>query len=165
MRQSIGSTFLYNMIFVFILIVFGLLTATLSYYKGYKVNTRILKAIKDNSGYNDKSRKEIERVLKGIGYTIESSGVQSTGCPEKRGNLEAKKDLSSSYLYCVYYNPHDVSKKDKENGKNYYSYSVVTYIYIDLPIIGNLKIPVYSKGERIYQFNCTSKGNQKCVRN
>lgn len=164
MRESIGSTFLYNMIFIFILVVFGLLTATLSYYKGYKVNTRILKAIKDNSGYNDNSKKEIERVLTGIGYTVERKGIQVdnvNGCPEKRGNLERVIDNDSSYLYCVYYNPHDVSKKDKE--KNYYSYSVVTYIYIDLPIIGNLKIPVYSKGERIYEFKCT--GSQICRRN
>ena len=141
-----------------------MLTATLSYYKGYKVNTRILKAIKDNSGYNQNSKTEINRVLKGIGYTTEGNGVQRS-CPLKRGNLERVIDNDSNYLYCVYYNPHDVSKKDKENGKNYYSYSVVTYIYIDLPIIGNLKIPVYSKGERIYQFNCTAKGNQNCVRN
>ena len=33
------------MIFLFIVIVMGLLTATLNYYKGYKVNDHILKSI------------------------------------------------------------------------------------------------------------------------
>ena len=51
MKESIGSTFLYNIIFIFIIIVFGLIAATLNYYKGFKINTRILQSIQKNSGY------------------------------------------------------------------------------------------------------------------
>ena len=52
--------------------------------------------------------------------------------------------------------------KNKETNKNkepiYYNYSVVTYIYIQLPIVGAFKVPVYTKGERTYNFSC-----QKCT--
>ena len=38
MREGIGSVFLYNIIILFVIIVFGLLSATISYYKAFKVN-------------------------------------------------------------------------------------------------------------------------------
>lgn len=167
MRESIGTTFLYNIIFIFILLVFGLLTATLSYYKGYKVNTRILKAIKDNSGYNDNSYKEIERILSGIGYTVEGNGAQRS-CPDSRDNMPRVllSNKNSSYMYCVYYNSDEANSKEKNSGKHFYSYGVVTYIYMDLPIIGKLKIPVYTKGERIYKFtgSCQLDSGEACSR-
>lgn len=126
----------------------------MSYYKGYKVNSRILKAIQNDSGYNDKSHTEIERVLSGLGYTIDGSNAQSK-CPSKKGKMNLVTASSAfgkdtSYLYCVYYNANDTSTKDKKN--SYYSYGVVTYIYVDLPIVGQFKVPVYTKGERIYRF-------------
>lgn len=159
MRESIGSTFLYNIIFIFIILVFGLLAATLSYYKGYKVNYRILKAIQNESGYNSKSFDEIERVLNGLGYTHETNGIQNT-CPEKRGSLSRVilPSKTTNYLYCVYYNPNDTNSREKDN--SYYSYGVVTYIYIDLPIVGQFKVPVYTKGKRIYKFDLNS--NKSC---
>lgn len=168
MRESIGSTFLYNIIFIFIIIVFGLITATLNYYKGYKVNTRILQAIQRNSGYNSSSKTDIDRVLKGIGYTIERNGIQNT-CPSRDGKVAITSNKAgagdTSYFYCVYYyenesGANDNGKTTNEGKSRYYSYGVTTYIYIDLPIVGQIKIPVFTKGERIYRFS----GNINCQR-
>ena len=150
MKESIGSTFLYNIIFIFIIIVFGLLSATISYYKGFKVNTRILASINKYSGYNDSASKEIENHLSTIGYTINSNNEQC-GVDNSKGVLQT--NLSSKYLYCVYLKDPDVAKRDTSEMKNkYYSYGVKSYIYVDLPIVGKFKVPVYSKGERIYRF-------------
>ena len=160
MRESIGSTFLYNMIFVFIIVVFGLISATMSYYKGFKVNTRILSSINKFAGYNDKSAKEIENYLSGIGYTVDP-GSQGE-CAKEKNSGHLVKTSGTSYLYCVYYYYDDTGvnekdgKKAKLNGNGepiYYSYGVTSYIYVDLPIVGKFKIPVYTKGERIYNFS------------
>ena len=35
----------------------------------------------------------------------------------------------------------------------YYNYALTSYIYVDLPIVGAFKLPVYTKGERIYNFS------------
>ena len=136
---------------MFIIIVFGLITATLNYYKGYKINTRILQIIQKDSGYNKTSKKEIDRILEGIGYTVDSNSQGN--CPER----DDKKAITSNsagagdskYMYCVYYYPNEGSTVNRK----YYAYGVTTYIYIDLPIVGNFKIPVFSKGERIVKFN------------
>ncbi len=158
MRESIGSAFLYNIIFVFIIIVFGLLSATISYYKGFKVNTRILASINKFSGYNDLANKEIENYLSSIGYTVNSNNDK---CSADRGKGELVRpsgtNSPSNYLYCVYYIANDNSKSSVKSNGNYYSYGVKSYIYVDLPIVGKFKIPVYSKGERIYRFS-DSKG-------
>lgn len=158
MRESIASTFLYNIIFLFIIIVFGLISATISYYKGFKVNTRILSSINKYAGYNSLSKNEIETYLGSIGYTVDTTGKCSSN---KNGGTLINK-TNSSYFYCVYYYADDtgvnekVGKKSMTNKNNepiYYSYGVTSYIYIDLPLVRNVKIPVYTKGNRIYNFS------------
>ena len=153
------------MIFVFIVIVIGLLSATISYYKGFKVNSRILLSIDKYAGYNKLSKDEIESYLSSIGYTNSNDqSIQEKSCPfeKNRGTLITAQNVASStsYLYCVYYHKDDRSKADKtnkivnnDNQPIYYNYSVTSYIYVNLPIVGSFKIPVYTKGERIYNFS------------
>jgi len=154
MREGIGETFTYNIIILFIIIVFGILAATISYYKAFKVNNRILDSIEKFEGYNAASRADIEGKLKTIGYTVNTENAK---CPERSGATLEKQD--GTYLYCVYYYEDDRGTREKKenerNGDNepiYYNYSVASYIYIDLPIAGQFKIPVYTKGERTYNF-------------
>ena len=79
MKQGIGEIATLNIIIIFIVIVFGLLSATISYYKAFKVNTRILDIIEKYEGYNEFSRSEIERSLDTIGYVKNNNG--SFTCP------------------------------------------------------------------------------------
>ncbi len=163
MKESIGSTFLYNIIFVFIIIVFGLLSATISYYKGFKVNTRILSSINKYAGYNACSNAEIENYLSSIGYTYSDTGQREC---KARDGLEPITSNNSKYLYCVYYHNDETGAKNKgeknyNSDPTYYSYSVTSYIYVDLPIVGQFKVPVYSKGERIYNFSDSQEQSSK----
>ena len=148
MRESIGEYFTYNIIIIFILIVFAILAATLNYYKAYKVNTMILSSIEKYEGFNSLSKAEIKTNLDSIGY---STDVNYT-CPS-RGSLEPMESNPTSHFYCVYYIENDTTNDAKnDNGYKYYNYSVVTYIYVDLPLVDMFKIPVYTKGERIFNF-------------
>ena len=174
MKQGIGEIATLNIIIIFIVIVFGLLSATISYYKAFKVNTRILDRIEKYEGYNDFSRSEIERSLDTIGYVKNNNG--SFTCPSIRINGESVSTVSShddsnidqgnSHYYCVYYQRNDGSTRNGVNGQSsdsnrtnldmepiYYNYIVVTYIFVDLPIVGQFKVPVRTKGERTYNFS------------
>ena len=157
MREGIGSTFLYNIIIIFVIIAIGLLSATISYYKAFKVNERLLYSIDKFEGYNSFSKKEMENYLANIGYTYEANG-QSQCASTKGGDGPLVTSVSSKYLYCVYYHTDDRgnNEKNRVNGDKepiYYNYSLVTYIYVNLPIVGKFKVPVYTKGERIYNFS------------
>ena len=160
MREGIGSVFLYNMIILFIIIVFGLLSATISYYKAFKVNERLLYMIDKFEGYNSLAEEEMEQFLTSIGYTYSPTG--QADCPEvmNGGTLYRAKD--AKHLYCVYYYYDDRGSQeaDRTNGDRqpiYYNYALTSYIYVDLPIAGAFKVPVYTKGERIYNFSDDQK--------
>ncbi len=156
MRESIGSTFLYNIIILFVIIVIGLLSATISYYKAFKVNERLLYSIDKFEGYNKLSKNEMEQYLSSIGYTYEVTGQNQ--CPKTKNGGTLITSTSSKYLYCVYYHSDDRGSNEKnitnrDNKPIYYNYSLISYIYVDLPIAGKFKIPIYTKGERIYNFS------------
>ena len=156
MREGIGSVFLYNMIILFIIIVFGLLSATISYYKAFKVNERLLYMIDKFEGYNQFSEAEMEQFLTSIGYTYSPTGQNGCTSIMNGGTLLTAKN--AKHLYCVYYYSDDRGSQEAgtTNGDNepiYYNYAITSYIYVDLPIAGAFKVPVYTKGERIYNFS------------
>lgn len=156
MREGIGSVFLYNMIILFIIIVFGLLSATISYYKAFKVNERMLYMIDKFEGYNKGSIEEIENFLTSIGYTYSPTGQRD--CDESKDGGVLVTDRNARHYYCVYYYSDDrgINESGRTNGDRepiYYNYAINSFIYVDLPIAGAFKIPVFTKGERIYNFS------------
>lgn len=158
MREGIGSVFLYNMIILFIIIVFGILSATLSYYKAFKVNERLLFMIDKFEGYNSLSVEEMHNFLKSIGYSSMPGNDPQSQCPESRDGGTLVTSRSARHLYCVYYFSDDRGQNEggSVNGDRepiYYNYAITTYIYLDLPIVNTIKLPVYTKGERIYNFS------------
>lgn len=143
MRQGIGSVFLYNIIIVFILITFAFIAGIMSYSKAFKVNSRIANALENYEGYNDLSNQEINRVLSNLGYVSDSKA--SSTCPRKNGKNAITK-FNKGWKYCIY-------EYDKDD-KGYFRYGIITYIRLDLPIIGKaLTLPVYSETERIYEYS------------
>lgn len=141
MREGIGSVFLYNIIIVFILIVFAFLAATMSYAKAFKVNTIIVNAIERYEGYNNLAIEEIRRGLGTIGYRYDANSTPK--CPDRDG-VKAMVATNIYNRYCVY----------QSLSNNYYTYGVVTYISIDIPIIGDfIQVPIYTKTSRLYKFS------------
>ena len=155
MREGVGGITLYNMIILFFFIVFALLAATISYYKAFKVNSSILYSIDKFEGYNSLSEDEIEETLNSFGYIHRTAG---DSCPAERQGMPLISNDSSTHYYCVYYESDDTggtddNERNDDNKPLYYNYSVVTYIFVDLPIIREFKVPVHTKGERIYNFS------------
>lgn len=141
MKESLGSTFTLNLIIIFITILFAVLAGTLTYYKAFKVNTKIINAIEKFEGYNHLARREIDNSLTTIGYAFKDNHT----CPsEKNGGTLQTED--KKFRYCVYYFGEDDS--------SYYSYGVISYVTLDIPMVDTfLRIPVYIKSDRIYNFN------------
>ena len=152
MNESVGSVSLYNIIFVFIIITFGVLAGILSYSKAFRVSQEVVDALEYYNGYNAESKKEINRVMSGIGYRT-NAGNLNRNCPKREG-VEAIYTQEEPYFYCVY---EICEGTDTEcllvSSGVYYHWGVVTYIYIDIPIIGGLlQLPVYTSSESVYRF-------------
>lgn len=140
MKQGMGSVFLYNIIIVFIVLIFAFLAATISYSKAFRVNSRISNSIEKYEGYNTLAVKEINKNLNTIGYRIGNSN----GCAGEKNGGTLITNGDNGYKYCVYQFKID---------KRYYSYGILTYMDMEIPLIQQtLKIPVYSKTNKIYRF-------------
>ena len=159
MKQSVGEYFTLNIIVLFIVVVFAIISATISYYKAFKVNSLILASIEKFEGYNscDKgcSIQDITRILNSLGY---EKNTGNFSCPAKRGTGVLVANQNTNHVYCVYYYRDDRGGNDKTrlnqlNDPIYYNYSVVSYITINLPVIPTVRIPVNTKGERTYNFS------------
>jgi hypothetical protein len=147
MKQSIGATYVIAFVIIFLVITFAFLLGIMSYMKAFRVNSGMLNAIENHEGYNELSKKEISNFLSTIGYRVENNN--NDNCPKKNGmnNMEIPYGGTSNknHRYCIYqYN---------NNDEGYFVYGVITYVSIDLPVIGDFfEIPVYTESEKIYEY-------------
>jgi len=137
---NIGHAFLYNLIILFIVVVFAILAGTLSYYKAFKINNRIVNAIEKFEGYNEDAISEINYVLNTLGYSGESPK-----CPETFKGM-TRVNYTHPYDYCIY-----ISNLNPTQGSDY-NYGVLTFMRLDLPIVNKLKVNVFTKTNNIYKF-------------
>jgi len=149
MSGPVGHTFIYNLIIVFIVIVFAFLSGTISYYKAFKVNNRIIYSIEKFEGYNRLSKSEIEGTLRTIGYTIDSEWT----CPtEYKGmNLIKVEGSPEQFRYCIYL------QKEQIKHNEYYTYGILTYMNLDLPVVNRINIPIFTRSNQIYKFTVPNR--------
>lgn len=147
MKQAIGSIPMYNIIIVFIVITFAFLSAILSYMKAFRVNGRIAKALENYEGYNTLSDQEITNTLSSIGYRIATPN--SFECPVKNNQTAVAALSQKNHYYCIY---EYVYKNSNGVDTKYFNYGVLTYIFVDLPLGFDFKIPIYSETEKIFNF-------------
>lgn len=145
MKESIGSTFMYNIIAIFIVLVFAILAGTMSYFKAFKVNSRIVGIIEKYEGYNDAAKAEIKSTLATLGYRK----IDGIKCKEKYNSKLYPQDPAFSYCVYLFCDEDDLYQ---------YHYGVTTYITIDFPIVSMLiKVPIYTETSSIHEmsnWNC-----------
>lgn len=145
MHSTVGHTFLYNMLIFFIVVFFAFIFGTISYYKAFKVNNRIVHAIEKYEGYNTLSKQEIDRVLRNLSYAP-INDIGYTKCPTEYKGMTLVTLKDNQFDYCVYID------KIKTNKGDHYIFGVLTYMRIDLPVINNLRLKVFSKTNQMYKF-------------
>lgn len=140
MREGIGSVFLYNIIIVFVFLVFAFLAAIMSYSKAFKVNSRIVATIEKFEGYNSLAIGEVQTFLQGMGYRREDNYT----CPDRNGTPAAENGFP--YRVCIY-GPESTSN-------NHYRYEVISYMHFDFSAVGVVfSVPVYAKTNSMYKYS------------
>lgn len=143
MKEAIGNTFIMNFIIIFTIIFIVLFIGATTYTKALRIKNRITDIIEENNGYTTSmsdANGEITQYLKEAGYRV--SSVNASDCKINGQAVDVKSIVypssttSSNYDYCIFeYN----TKKGKY-------YGVKTYMYLDLPIIGDkIKLGVYGE--------------------
>lgn len=138
MKKAVGSIPMYTLIAVFLVIVFAFLAAMFSYYKAFKLNGKVTSLMERCEGKSSCYDKELKRLINNYSYTVKGTVT----CPEKSG---VAGEIISQGI-CLY-------RFNNEGSNKRYSFGVVTFLTWDFPIINQIiKMPIYSKTDRLYKF-------------
>lgn len=137
MKESIGTTFVINIILVFLAVIGFLMIGFFGYSRAFKTKNKVIDIIEKHEGFTNAAKIEIDAYYKTIGYATNRAG--------KRCNNKARASETYSgtnYAYCVY---------QYTTGRGYY-YSVTVYMTYNFPIIQSLiQIPVEGETKIIYE--------------
>lgn len=135
MKEAIGTSFVFNLMMIFLSLFIVILIGSISFSKGFKIRNRIIDRIEEHQGFNGASS-DIETDLKAIGYKI----VEKQNCKDIDG-ATLLTDNYNDYNYCVY--------EFKTSRGNYYGVKV--FISFEIPLIGSyINIPLYGETRIIY---------------
>ncbi|MFR5856374.1 MAG: hypothetical protein ACLUFU_01015 [Bacilli bacterium] len=145
MREVSGSTWVFQMMILFILIFACFLALILNYNKAYRVKNNMISIIETSEGITEKSLGLINNVLRGEGYN-------NTGyCPVNDGNWYGATDLTGNYeeakdktryLFCF--------KRFKTSENDVY-YEIKVFYEFTLPFLGPIGIfPISGRTDNFF---------------
>ena len=143
MKEAIGTSFVFNLMMIFIGVLIAMFVGSLAYTKGFKVRNKIIDIIEKYEKYDINDSAQIDEIndsLSSIGYQVR--GDNTSKC-KARGNANqvAETIPNNDYEYCVYV-------YDTSRGKYY---GVTVFIHVDIPLIGGLiDIPLYGESRLVY---------------
>ena len=141
MKAAIGNSLLLGIILTFITTVLLILISSIVYTKAFRIKNRIVDIIEKYEVYDiNNAQPEIEQLLRDIGY--KANAYSNNASCSKYGDESSLENVTSTYHYCVF-------KKSTEKSNGYY-YKVVTFAYLDIPLVNAVQVPVYGETKIFY---------------
>ncbi len=136
MQEATGQAGLMNIMLTIIGIIIVLLAGSIAYSKAFRVKNKIIDVIEKNSVFNNVAQSEIDSVLTDFGYRVIDRDKLKSYCPSNKfEGFDLVESTMQTHLYCVY--------RSKDNASKTYYYKVVSFMYFDIPVVGNfIEIPV-----------------------
>ena len=137
MRQAIGSTWILQLVIVFILIFVAFLALSINYTKAYKIKNELLSIIEKYEGVNSGENGSISIINNYLRYnsygtkgTCENEGFGATSLDS---NTLVEADEKTKYYYCVKkVNTSNLTFEDRA------SYEIETFFKFNLPLLGDI---------------------------
>lgn len=159
MKESIGNAFVFGVFVVFAFLTMLILTFAINYSRASKIKNRLVNYVQtyaenslasgmDGTDFfeDEEFMIEVDLVLSKAGYRMKDSiNRYDTSCPTDSNEIGRDAILmsnySSNYDYCIYAYP---------TSRGYF-YKIITYMYLDIPIIGEgIKFPISGETRTIY---------------
>ena len=128
MRESIGGTWIFSLVIVFIVLFTGYLAISVNYSRAFKVKNGIINIIEKDEGHNSTAQDEITAYLNGSSYFVYGN------CGENETGYGKANAQSTKYRYCISKVVSDESKTTIPSTRYY----VRVFFRLDLPILGDI---------------------------
>ena len=149
MKESIGNSFVLGIFITFAFLTMLILMYAINYSRASKIKNSLVNYVQTYAesnpnidfSENEEFTSNVNTLLSDVGYRINNNLNQfSTSCKDLNDG-SSLITLHSYYDYCIY-------KYETSRGP---FYRIVTYMYFDIPIIGNtLKFPISGETRTIY---------------
>lgn len=141
MREAVGSTFLFNLMIIFIFFFASFLAIAINYSQAFRVKNQVINLIEQYEGLDDENEDRIFNLINSSGY-YRTANCQcgdftcSTNTnPDANGAVVSSHGTSAKGL-CI-----KKLKTGSDNKDTYYR--VTTFVSFNLPVIGSFfTIPV-----------------------
>ena len=134
MRESIGGTWLFQIVIVFVLLFASYICLSINHSKAFGIKNQIILELQRNGEYNSQTQANIAKLLKASGYR--TSGKCEAGY--EGYDRDAKKltsTNSSNAVFCL--KRVELQKIYPEYPVSYY-YKVVVFYQLDLPVLSSV---------------------------
>jgi hypothetical protein len=157
MRESIGGTWIFSLVIIFIVLFTGYLAVSINYSRAFKVKNSIIEIIEKNEGFNNNTENEIATYLNGSSYFVygycecDDDSKESCEIGHDQLNTQSKK-----FRYCVRTISYGNNNGDNNNDTistaiPYNRYFIRVFFRLDLPILGDiLTFPVTGETKAVY---------------
>ena len=147
MKQAIGSTWIFQLVIIFILLFVSFLILTLTYSKSYKTKNEIINIIEKHEGVTNTSVAIINNYLDQSGYRYTHSCPNPDTSPGWLGVSSLDTDTlekvvrGKKYYYCIrrHLNSQEVKGSRAASNKNLTKYyEVQIFFKFSLPVVENI---------------------------
>lgn len=140
MRQTIGGTWVFQLVIIFTLIFAAYIALTINYSRSFRVKNEMLSIIEKNEGFTDNGVKLINNYLSQSGYkTVGSCKLQTDVVVYGANSIDPssisieKAQEGKKYYYCF----------SKYTGYHTYFttrayYKITLFFKFDIPVLGDL---------------------------
>ena len=149
MKESIGNAFVLGIFITFAFLTMLILMYAINYSRASKIKNSLVNYVQTYAesnpnidfSENEEFTSSVNTLLSDVGYRINNNLNQFSASCKDLNDGSSLITLHSYYDYCIY-------KYETSRGP---FYRIVTYMYFDIPIIGNtLKFPISGETRTIY---------------
>jgi len=136
-KESIGGTFTFQLVIIFILIFVSFVTLTINYTRTYAIKNEVLSFIEKNEGLTDKPGGAIELINNYLTYnnyaTMGVCDEDHYGVNNLTINSYEKVVKGEKYYYCV----KKVNNASATHPHRVY-YDIVVFFRFNIPVMGDI---------------------------
>ena len=134
MRESIGGTWLFQIVIVFVLLFAGYICLSINHSKAFAIKNDIILELQRNGEYNANAQKNVEALLKKAGYR--TSGKCDNGYEGyDRNGAKLTNSKSNNAVFCL--KKFNITDIYPEYPVSYY-YKVKVFYQLDLPVLNSV---------------------------
>ena len=142
MRQTIGATWVFQLVLIFTLIFAAYIALTINYSKSFRIKNEVISIVEKSQGFTDDGVKLINNYLSQSGYRTMGACKQKSDAivygvknldPSSASSSVERAQSGKEYYYCF---------SKYTNYHSYYTtrayYRVTLFFKFDIPVLGDI---------------------------